>query len=302
MKKVLITGTVAFDEIETPAGNSGKVIGGAGTYISIASSLFTQNLAVVSIIGEDFPDQEIKFLNDRGINTEMIEKVIGGKTFYWKGRYHENMISRDTVDTRLNVLEKFNPVLNSDYSSSEIVLLGNLHPAVQQLVIDQTINPDRFIIMDTMNFWMENTLNELVSVIKKVNLIIINDEEAEQLTSEKNIFKAAEKILETGPSKVIIKKGEHGSVYFDGKNNYLLPAYPVTSLIDPTGAGDSFAGGIAGFLSTKKKIGFEEIKEAMLYGTLTASFCVESFGIEGLRKLDKETLNRRLKIFKSYLT
>ena len=302
MKKVLITGTVAFDEIETPAGNSGKVIGGAGTYISIASSLFTQNLAIVSIIGEDFPDQEIKFLNDRGINTEMIEKVIGGKTFYWKGRYHENMISRDTVDTRLNVLEKFNPVLNSDYSSSEIVLLGNLHPAVQQLVIDQTINPDRFIILDTMNFWMENTLNELVSVIKKVNLIIINDEEAEQLTSEKNIFKAAEKILETGPSKVIIKKGEHGSVYFDGKNNYLLPAYPVTSLIDPTGAGDSFAGGIAGFLSTKKKIGFEEIKEAMLYGTLTASFCVESFGIEGLRKLDKETLNRRLKIFKSYLT
>ena len=302
MKKVLISGTVAFDEIETPAGNSGKVIGGAGTYISIASSLFTQNLAIVSIIGEDFPDQEIKFLNDRGINTEMIEKVIGGKTFYWKGRYHENMISRDTVDTRLNVLEKFNPVLNSDYSSSEIVLLGNLHPAVQQLVIDQTINPDRFIILDTMNFWMENTLNELVSVIKKVNLIIINDEEAEQLTSEKNIFKAAEKILETGPSKVIIKKGEHGSVYFDGKNNYLLPAYPVTSLIDPTGAGDSFAGGIAGFLSTKKKIGFEEIKEAMLYGTLTASFCVESFGIEGLRKLDKETLNRRLKIFKSYLT
>tara|TARA_B100001057_G_scaffold221813_1_gene222212 strand:+ start:170 stop:1078 length:909 start_codon:yes stop_codon:yes gene_type:complete len=302
MKKVLITGTVAFDEIETPAGSSGKVIGGAGTYISIASSLFTQNLAIVSIIGEDFPDQEIKFLNDRGINTEMIEKVIGGKTFYWKGRYHENMISRDTVDTRLNVLEKFNPVLNSDYSSSEIVLLGNLHPAVQQLVIDQTINPDRFIILDTMNFWMENTLNELVSVIKKVNLIIINDEEAKQLTSEKNIFKAAEKILETGPSKVIIKKGEHGSVYFDGKNNYLLPAYPVTSLIDPTGAGDSFAGGIAGFLSTKKKIGFEEIKEAMLYGTLTASFCVESFGIEGLRKLDKETLNRRLKIFKSYLT
>ena len=302
MKKVLISGTVAFDEIETPAGKSGKVIGGAGTYISIASSLFTQNLAIVSIIGEDFPDQEIKFLNDRGINTEMIEKVIGGKTFYWKGRYHENMISRDTVDTRLNVLEKFNPVLNSDYSSSEIVLLGNLHPAVQQLVIDQTINPDRFIILDTMNFWMENTLNELVSVIKKVNLIIINDEEAEQLTSEKNIFKAAEKILETGPSKVIIKKGEHGSVYFDGKNNYLLPAYPVTSLIDPTGAGDSFAGGIAGFLSTKKKIGFEEIKEAMLYGTLTASFCVESFGIEGLRKLDKETLNRRLKIFKSYLT
>ena len=302
MKKVLITGTVAFDEIETPAGSSGKVIGGAGTYISIASSLFTQNLAIVSIVGEDFPNKEIKYLNDRGINTEMIETVIGGKTFYWKGRYHENMISRDTLDTKLNVLEKFNPILNLDYSSSEIVLLGNLHPAVQQKVIKQTINPKKFIIMDTMNFWMDNTLNELLSVIKKVNLIIINDEEAEQLTGEKNIYRAAEKILKTGPSKVIIKKGEHGSIYFDGKNNYLLPAFPVTSLIDPTGAGDSFAGGIAGLLSTKNKIGFEEIKEAMLYGTLTASFCVESFGIEGLRKLDRETLNRRLKIFKSYLT
>ena len=302
MKKVLITGTVAFDEIETPAGRSGKVIGGAGTYISIASSLFTQNLAIVSIIGEDFPDKEIKYLNDRGINTEMIEKVIGGKTFYWKGRYHENMISRDTLDTKLNVLEKFNPILNLEYSYSEIVLLGNLHPAVQQKVIKQTINPNKFIIMDTMNFWMDNTLNELLSVIKKVNLIIINDEEAEQLTGQKNIYRAAEKILKTGPSKVIIKKGEHGSIYSDGKNNFLLPAFPLTSLIDPTGAGDSFAGGIAGFLSTKNRIGFEEIKEAMIYGTVTASFCVESFGIEGLRKLDKETLHRRLKIFKSYLT
>ena len=302
MKKVLITGTVAFDEIVTPAGSSGKVIGGAGTYISIASSLFTQNLAVVSIVGEDFPNKEIKYLNDRGINTEMIEKVIGGKTFYWKGRYHENMITRDTIDTKLNVLEKFNPILNLDYSSSEIVLLGNLHPAVQQKVIKQSINPNKFVIMDTMNFWMDNTLNELLSVIKKVNLIIINDEEAEQLTGQKNIYRAAEKILKTGPSKVIIKKGEHGSIYSDGKNNFLLPAFPLTSLIDPTGAGDSFAGGIAGLLSTKGKISFEEIKEAMLYGTLTASFCVEGFGVEGLRKLDIETFNRRLKIFKSYLT
>ena len=296
MKKLLITGTVAFDEIETPAGSSGKVIGGAATYISIASSLFTQNLAIVSIVGEDFPIEEIKYLNDRGINTEMIEKVIGGKTFYWKGRYHENMITRDTIDTKLNVLEKFNPILNLEYSYSEIVLLGNLHPAVQQKVIKQTINPNKFIIMDTMNFWMDNTLNELLSVIKKDNLIIINDEEAEQLTGQKNIYRAAEKILKTGPSKVIIKKGEHGSIYSDGKNNFLLPAFPLTSLIDPTGAGDSFAGGIAGFLSTKNRIGFEEIKEAMIYGTVTASFCVESFGIEGLRKLDKETLHRRLKI------
>ena len=302
MKKVLITGTVAFDDIETPSGSSGKIIGGAGTYIGLASSLLTQNLAIVSIIGEDFPEEEIKFLNDRGINTQMIEKVIGGKTFYWKGKYHDNMISRDTLATELNVLEKFNPVLNANFSSSEIILLGNLHPAVQNAVINQSTSPESFIIMDTMNFWMDNALEELLSVIKKVNLIIINDEEAEQLTGEKNIFNAGEKMLKMGPTKVIIKKGEHGAIYLDENNKFILPAYPVTNLIDPTGAGDSFAGGIAGLLSTKSKIGFEEIKEAMIYGTLTASFCVESFGVEGLKKLDKETLNNRLEIFKSYLT
>jgi len=300
--KILITGTVAFDEIETPHGSSGKIIGGAGTYIGIASSLLTNNLAIVSIIGEDFPEKEIKFLNDRGINTDMIEKVTGGKTFYWKGKYHENMISRDTITTELNVLEKFNPVLNPEFSSSEIVLLGNLHPAVQNTVINQSTNPNRFIIMDTMNFWMDNTLDELLSVIKKVNLIIINDEEAHQLTGEKNIFNAGEKILKMGPEKVIIKKGEHGSIFLDAQNKYMLPAFPVENLVDPTGAGDSFAGGIAGFLSTANEIGIREIKESMLYGTLMASFCVEDFGIEGLRTLDKQTLNKRLKIFKSYLT
>ena len=300
--KILITGTVAFDEIETPHGSSGKIIGGAGTYIGIASSLLTNNLAIVSIIGEDFPEKEIKFLKERGINTDMIEKVTGGKTFYWKGKYHENMINRDTITTELNVLEKFNPVLNPEFSSSEIVLLGNLHPAVQNAVINQSTNPNRFIIMDTMNFWMDNALDELLSVIKKVNLVIINDEEAQQLTGEKNIFNAGEKILKMGPEKVIIKKGEHGSIYLDAQNKYILPAFPVEKLVDPTGAGDSFAGGIAGLLCTKNKIGFEEIKEAMIYGTLTASFCVESFGVEGLKKLDKETLNNRLEIFKSYLT
>lgn len=300
--KILITGTVAFDEIETPHGSSGKIIGGAGTYIGIASSLLTNNLAIVSIIGEDFPEKEIKFLNERGINTDMIEKVTGGKTFYWKGKYHENMINRDTITTELNVLEKFNPVLNPEFSSSEIVLLGNLHPAVQNAVINQSTNPNRFIIMDTMNFWMDNTLDELLSVIKKVNLVIINDEEAQQLTGEKNIFNAGEKILKMGPEKVIIKKGEHGSIYLDAQNKYMLPAFPVEKLVDPTGAGDSFAGGIAGFLATVNKIGIREIKEAMLYGTLAASFCVEDFGIEGLRTLDKQTLNKRLEIFKSYLT
>jgi len=300
--KILITGTVAFDDIETPFGSSGKVIGGAGTYIALASSLFTKNLAIVSIIGEDFPEKEIKFLNSRGVDTKMIEIIKGGKTFYWKGKYHENMIGRDTLSTELNVLEKFNPIINSEFSSSEIILLGNLHPLVQNTVINQCSNPNRFIILDTMNFWMDNALNELKDVVKKVDLIIINDEEAQQLTNESNIFNAGNKILKMGPKKVIIKKGEHGSIYLDSFHKYILPAFPVDSLVDPTGAGDSYAGGIAGFLSTKQEIGFNEIKEAMIFGTLTASFCVENFGVEGLRNLDYEKLVSRLKIFKSYIT
>ena len=300
--KILITGTVAFDDIETPFGSSGKVIGGAGTYIALASSLFTKNLAIVSIIGEDFPEKEIKFLNSRGVDTKMIEIIEGGKTFYWKGKYHENMIGRDTISTELNVLEKFNPIINSEFSSSEIILLGNLHPLVQNTVINQCSNPNKFIILDTMNFWMDNALTELKDVIEKVDLIIINDEEAQQLTNESNIFNDGNKILKMGPKKVIIKKGEHGSIYLDSFHKYMLPACPVDSLVDPTGAGDSYAGGIAGFLSTKQEIGFNEIKEAMLFGTLTASFCVENFGVEGLRNLDYEKLVSRLKIFKSYIT
>ena len=300
--KILITGTVAFDDIETPFGNSGKVIGGAGTYIALASSLFTKNLAIVSIIGEDFPEKEIKFLNSRGVDTKMIEIIKGGKTFYWKGKYHENMIGRDTLSTELNVLEKFNPIINSEFSSSEIILLGNLHPLVQNTVINQCSNPNRFIILDTMNFWMDNALDELKDVVEKVDLIIINDEEAQQLTNESNIFNAGNKILKMGPKKVIIKKGEHGSIYLDSYHKYILSAFPVDSLVDPTGAGDSYAGGIAGFLSTKQEIGFNEIKEAMIFGTLTASFCVENFGVEGLRNLDYEKLVSRLKIFKSYIT
>ena len=300
--KILITGTVAFDDIETPFGSSGKVIGGAGTYIALASSLFTKNLAIVSIIGEDFPDKEIKFLNSRGVDTNMIEIIKGGKTFYWKGKYHENMIGRDTLSTELNVLEKFNPIINSEFSSSEIILLGNLHPLVQNTVINQCSNPNRFIILDTMNFWMDNALSELKDVIEKVDLIIINDEEAQQLTNEPNIFNAGNKILKMGPKKVIIKKGEHGSIYLDSFHKYILPAFPVDSLVDPTGAGDSYAGGVAGFLSTKQEIGFNDIKEAMIFGTLTASFCVENFGVEGLRNIDYEKLVSRLKIFKSYIT
>ena len=232
-KHVLITGTVAFDDIETPNGSSGKIIGGAGTYIALAASIFSKRISLISVIGDDFLEEDIEMLQSKSINTDMIEKVTGGKTFYWKGKYHDNMISRDTLATELNVLEKFNPVLNSDFSSSEIILLGNLHPAVQNAVINQSTNPESFIIMDTMNFWMDNALEELLSVIKKVNLIIINDEEAEQLTGEKNIFNAGEKMLKMGPTRVIIKKGEHGAIYLDGNNKFILPAFPVTDLVDP---------------------------------------------------------------------
>lgn len=301
-KQILITGTVAFDEVETPTGRSGKIIGGAGTYIGIAASLLTNKLALVSIIGEDFPKKEIDFLNQKNIDTSMIEIVSGGKTFYWKGKYHDNMISRDTIFTELNVLEKFKPIISNEYKNSEIILLGNLHPLVQEDAISQSLNPEAFIILDTMNFWMDNAWEDLQSVIKKTNLIIINDEEAEQLTKKKNIFNAADKILKMGPTYVIIKKGEHGSLFVSNENKYLLPAYPVTRLIDPTGAGDSFAGGIAGYLANQKDISFDIIKKGMIYGTLFASFCVESFGVEGLRTLDSKKLEERFKIFKSYLT
>ena len=298
----LIVGTVAFDAIETPYGKTDKIIGGAATYISLAASFFTDKLNLVSVVGGDFPKSAIKMLENHNVDTKGLQIKENEKTFFWSGKYHNNMNSRDTVETQLNVLETFDPIVPKEFSSSDFLMLGNLVPSVQQKVLDQMSQRPKLIVLDTMNFWMDNALDELLSVIKKVNLIIINDEEAEQLTGEKNIFNAGEKMLKMGPTKVIIKKGEHGAIYLDGNNKFILPAFPVTRLVDPTGAGDSFAGGIAGLLSTKNKIGFEEIKEAMIYGTLTASFCVESFGVEGLRKLDKETLNNRLEIFKSYLT
>ena len=297
---ILITGTVAFDDIQTPFGRSGRIIGGAGTYIGLAASLLSKNLAIISVIGEDFPLDEINFLKKRNINTEMIQIIKGGKTFYWKGKYHKNMVSRDTISTELNVLENFNPILKEEYKNSEIILLGNLHPSVQNQTISQLINQKKFVILDTMNFWMDTAMDELKKAIKKTDLIIINDEEAEQLTGQKNPVDSAKKLLTMGPKYSIIKKGDKGSVLISESKKYLLPAYPVSKVIDPTGAGDSFAGGVAGYLGSQEKINFESIKTGMIFGTVTASFCIENFGVEGLKKLDKKKLDERIKIFKSY--
>ncbi len=301
INNILITGTVAFDDIETPFGRSGRVIGGAGTYIGLAASLLSKNLAIISVIGEDFPLDEINFLKKRNINTEMIQIIKGGKTFYWKGKYHKNMVGRDTISTELNVLENFKPILKEEYKNSEIILLGNLHPSVQNQTISQLINQKSFVILDTMNFWMDTAMNELKKAIKKTDLIIINDEEAEQLTGQKNPLNSAKKLLEMGPKYSIIKKGDKGSVLISKSKKYLLSAYPVSKVIDPTGAGDSFAGGLAGFLGSQEKINFESIKTGMIFGTVVASFCIESFGVEGLKKLDKKKLDERIEIFKSYL-
>ena len=298
---ILITGTVAFDDIETPFGRSGRVIGGAGTYIGLAASLLSKNLAIVSVIGEDFPLNEINFLKKRNINTEMIQIIKGAKTFYWKGKYHKNMVDRDTISTELNVLENFKPIVKEKYKKSEIILLGNLHPSVQNQTISQLINQKNFVILDTMNFWMDSEMDELKKAIKKTDLIIINDQEAEQLTGQKNTLNSAKKLLAMGPKYSIIKKGDKGSVLISKSKKYLLPAYPVSKVIDPTGAGDSFAGGVAGHLGSQEKINFDSIKTGMIFGTVAASFCIENFGVEGLKKLNKKKLDERIEIFKSYL-
>ncbi len=295
---ILITGTVAFDEIETPKGSSGKIIGGAGTYIALAAGIFSKNVSLISVIGDDFLESDIKMLNSKNINTDMIERIPGEKSFYWKGRYHSNFKLRDTLVTELNALAKFKPAVKNSAKKAKIVVLGNLHPAVQLSVIDQIEVEECYVILDTMNFWMDTALNELMLAISKTDLIVINDEEAEQLTSEKNLKRAAAKILRLGPKTVIIKKGEYGSEIFSKKEAFHIPAYKVENVIDPTGAGDCFAGGLAGYLSTQPKIDFNSIKNSMIYGTIVASYCVENFGVKGVKNLDPHKIQKRIKIFK----
>ena len=299
MNKLLIVGTVAFDAIETPFGKTDKILGGAATYIGLSSSFFNIDAAIVSVVGEDFPQEYLDLLKDKGVNIEGIEIVKGGKTFFWSGRYHNDLNSRDTLITELNVLADFNPVVPEAYKTAEVVLLGNLHPIVQSAVLDQMTVKPKLIVLDTMNFWMDSVLPELMDVIKRVDVITINDEEARQLSGEYSLVKAAQKIHAMGPKYVVIKKGEHGALLFQNKEIFFAPALPLEEVFDPTGAGDTFAGGFAGYIAQSENISFDNMKNGIIYGSNLASFCVEKFGTERMENLDKEEVITRLQQFKA---
>ncbi|OAB31361.1 Sugar or nucleoside kinase, ribokinase family [Flavobacterium fryxellicola] len=299
MNKLLIVGTVAFDAIETPFGKTDKILGGAGTYIGLSASFFNLQSAIVSVVGDDFPQEYLDLLTARNIDITGLEVVKGGKTFFWSGRYHNDLNSRDTLDTQLNVLADFQPKVPQDYKNSDIVMLGNLHPLVQSSVLDQMDTQPKLIVLDTMNFWMDCALPELLAVIKRVDVITINDEEARQLSGEYSLVKAAAKIHTMGPKYVVIKKGEHGALIFHNKEVFFAPALPLEEVFDPTGAGDTFAGGFAGYLTQSENISFENMKNAIIQGSNLASFCVEKFGTERMVDLDKEEVVSRLQQFKS---
>ena len=298
MNKLLIVGTVAFDAIETPFGKTNKILGGSAPYIGLSAAQFDVQSAIVSIVGGDFPVEYLKSLQEYNIDTSSIDVIVDEKTFFWKGRYLENMNQRETITTDLNVLTKFKPNVPDSFKNSDVVVLGNLSPMDQKAVISQISNKDALVILDTMNFWMDNNLDELLSVLSDVNVITINEEEARQLTGEYSLIKAVKKIFSMGPENVIIKKGEHGALLFSKGNMFFAPALPLESVFDPTGAGDTFAGGFAGYLTQSKDFSFENMKRAIIYGSAIASFSVEEFGPERLFKLDKHQLESRLKVFK----
>ncbi len=298
MGKLLIVGSVAFDDIETPFGKSDKILGGAGTFIGLAASQFKVQSSVVSVVGEDFPQSYLDIFTDHKIDISGIDIVKGGKTFYWKGKYHNDLNSRDTLITELNTMADFNPVVPNNFKDADVVMLGNLHPNIQLGVIDQMEKRPKLIIADTMNFWMNNTWDELMEVVKRIDVITINDEEARQMTNEYSLVKAAAKIQEMGPKYVVIKKGEHGALLFHKEHIFFAPALPLEEVFDPTGAGDTFAGGFAGHLAETKNISFESMKNAIIHGSNLASFCVERFGTERMINLERQEVDSRLLQFK----
>ncbi|QDO93063.1 sugar kinase [Formosa sediminum] len=302
MSQLVIVGTVAFDAIETPFGKTDKILGGAATYIGLSASQFNLDSAVVSVVGNDFPQDYLDLLSNKNIDITGLEIVKDGKTFFWSGRYHYDMNTRDTLATELNVLADFNPIVPEAYKNAEVVMLGNLHPIVQLGVLDQMTTKPKLAILDTMNFWMDNALEDLHKVIARVDVLTINDEEARQLTGEYSLINAAQKIFELGPQFVVIKKGEHGALLFHKDEIFSAPALPLKSVFDPTGAGDTFAGGFAGFLANSGQYTFESMKTALIYGSALASFCVEEFGTERLQKVTTEQLNIRLQQFKELTT
>ena len=298
MGKLLIVGTVAFDAIETPFGKTDKILGGAATFISLSAAQFGVNSGIVSVVGGDFPKSYLNRLNARNISTEGIEIIEEGKTFFWSGRYHNDLNVRDTLTTDLNVLADFNPIVPDSFTETDFLMLGNLHPNVQMAVIKQLPKKPKLVVLDTMNFWMDNTLDELMEVIAKIDVITINDEEARQLSGEYSLVKAAQKIFTMGPKYVVIKKGEHGALLFNEENIFFAPALPLEEVFDPTGAGDTFAGGFIGYLAKTDDISFENMKRAVISGSNLASFCVEKFGTERMEVLTIAEIQQRLLQFK----
>ena len=299
--KVLIVGTIAFDEVETPFGSSGKVIAGSATYISLATSLFEVESAIVSIVGRDFPKDYIKKLAHKNINMEGVEIDDTGDTFYWRGRYHKDMNRRDTLATDLNTLANFNPIVPDAFKDAKVAILGNLHPDTQESVISQIKSQNTTIILDTMNFWIERAWDELTQVVSQTDIITINDEEAFQMTGKTNILSAAKQISEMGPSYVIIKKGEHGALLYHNNQTFLAPAVILENVVDPTGAGDTFAGGMAGFLASQAELNFEVLKTAMVYGSSVASFCVTDFGTKAIVKTSISQIKKRVDMLKKFV-
>lgn len=298
MGKLLIVGTVAFDAIETPFGKSDKILGGAATFIGLAASLYKNDAAIVSVVGEDFPGSYLDLLTNRGIDTSGIEVVRGGKTFFWSGKYHNDLNRRDTLSTELNVLADFNPVVPESYRDSDVLMLGNLHPEIQMDVIRQMRTKPKLTVLDTMNYWMDHTWDTLMEVIREIDVIAINDEEARQMSGEYSLVKAAAMISAMGPDYVVIKKGENGALLFHEDRIFFAPALPLEDIFDPTGAGDTFAGGFSGYLAETENLSFDNLKNAVIHGSNLASFCVERFGTERLQDLDPREIQSRLRQFR----
>lgn len=294
---LLVLGSVAFDAIETPFGNTDKIIGGAATYISLSSSYFQQPVNLVAVVGEDFPTSDIELLQNHGVNTDGLQIKMGEKSFFWKGKYHNDMNSRDTLITELNVLEHFDPIIPESYQNTDFLMLGNLAPSVQLTALKRLKNRPKLVAMDTMNFWMDIAMDDLKEMIAETDVLIINDEEARQLSGEYALAKAAKVIRSMGPQFLVIKKGEHGALLFGEAETYFCPALPLEEVFDPTGAGDTFAGGFVGHLAATNDISFDNMRKALVYGSAMASFCVEKFGTERLIHLSQDEIKQRVNAF-----
>lgn len=295
---LLIVGSVAFDKIETPFGKTDRILGGAGTFIGLAASLLNVENGIVSVVGGDFPQEFLDLLKDSGTDISGIELIENGKTFFWEGKYHMDMNSRDTLATEVNVLGEWDPKVPEKWKSPDVLMLGNLHPLVQLSVLEQIERPE-LVVLDTMNFWMDSAWDDVVNIVSKIDVLTINDEEARQLSKEFSLRKAANVILDMGPKYLIIKKGEHGALLFSKNEVFFAPALPLEEVFDPTGAGDTFAGGFAAYLAKSGDFSFENMKRAIIYGSALASFTVEKFGTDRLAELTRDELADRIKIFKS---